>query len=103
MVQPVIKAGEFFGLTNREIIKTDITMTKYRLLLLPILAIGINFHARAAEDENPPPNVELNRLISAGQYQEAIILAETGLSEWEGESTFDFLDGLASLETDEPN
>jgi hypothetical protein len=31
------------------------------------------------------------------------MLAETGLSEWEGESTFDFLDGLASLETDEPN
>jgi hypothetical protein len=43
-------------------------MTKYRLLLLPILAIGINFHARAAEDENPPPNAELDRLISAGQY-----------------------------------
>jgi tetratricopeptide (TPR) repeat protein len=103
LVQPVIKAGEFFGLTNREIIKTDITMTKYRLLLLPILAVGINFNVCAAEDENPPPNVKLNRLISAGQYQEAIILAETGLSEWEGESTFDFLYGLASLETDEPN
>lgn len=79
-------------------------MAKYRLLLLPILAIGFNFPLFAAEDENPPPpNAEMDRLISAGQYQEAITLAETGIDSWEGESTFDFLYGLASLETDEPN
>lgn len=78
-------------------------MAKYRHLLLPILCVGINFHAFAAENENSPPNDELDRLIATGQYEEAIALAETGLPLWEGEPTFDFLYGLASLETDEPN
>jgi hypothetical protein len=78
-------------------------MAKYRLLLLPMLAIGINLHVFAAEDVNLPPNVELDRLISAGQYQEAYDLGKSGLIDWEGDEAFDFLYGLASLETGEPN
>lgn len=78
-------------------------MANYRLLLLPILAIGINFHVSAAEDDNPPPNAELDRLIAAGQYQEAYDLGKEGLFEWEGDESFDFLYGLASLEIGESN
>jgi len=78
-------------------------MAKYRLLLMPILAIGISLHARAAEDINSPPNVELDRLISAGQYQEAYDLGKPGLLDWEGDEAFDFLYGLAALEIGEPN
>lgn len=78
-------------------------MAKYRLLLLPILAIGINLHVFAAEDDNPPPNAELDRLISAGQHQEAYDLGKAGLFDWEGDETFDFLYGLASLEIGESN
>ena len=78
-------------------------MAKYRLLLMPILAIGISLHVRAAEDINSPPNVELDRLISAGQYQEAYDLGKPGLLDWEGDEAFDFLYGLAALEIGEPN
>jgi tetratricopeptide (TPR) repeat protein len=78
-------------------------MAKSRLLLLPMLAFGINFHVFAAEDENLPPNAELDRLISAGQYQEAYDLGKPGLFDWEGDEAFDFLYGLAALEIGEPN
>ena len=78
-------------------------MAKSRLLLLPMLAFGINFHVSAAEDENLPPNAELDRLISAGQYQEAYDLGKPGLFDWEGDEAFDFLYGLAALEIGEPN
>jgi len=78
-------------------------MAKYRLLLFPILAFGMNFSVSAAEDENLPPIAELDRLISLGLYQEAYDLGKPGLFDWEGDEAFDFLYGLAALEIGEPN
>lgn len=58
----------------------------------------------AAENEPPPPLAEMNRLIQAGDYEAAYELGEGGLEYWEGiDPEFDFLFGLAALESGYPN
>lgn len=78
-------------------------MAKFSLVsLLPALFLGFQLSAAAAEN-NPPPNDEMDRLVSARQFTEAYALAQTGLDEWEGDAEFDFLFGLAALESGQPN
>lgn len=50
-----------------------------------------------------PPTAELDRLIAAGQYAEAFALGNSQLSEWEGDSEFDVLFGIAALESGNVN
>ncbi len=54
--------------------------------------------------ESPPPMAEMDRLITAGQFDQALSLGEANLNDWEGENAdFDFLYGLAALEAGRPN
>jgi hypothetical protein len=78
-------------------------MAKYSLTsILPALILGFHLQATAAE-ENPPPTDEMDRLISARQFEQAYALGKEGLDDWEGVAEFDFLFGLAALESGEPN
>lgn len=79
-------------------------MEKCRLLLLPLLpllALGLQLQTFAAENESPI--AEMDNLITAGQYQQAFDLGNNNLEEWEGDPDFDFLFGLAALESGSPN
>jgi len=76
-------------------------MANSRFSLLLILSFG--FQSQAYSAENPPPYSEMNDLITATQYQEAFELGQTNLQEWEGDADFDFLYGLAALESGNSN
>jgi tetratricopeptide (TPR) repeat protein len=76
-------------------------MNNYRLLLLPLLVLGIQFHAVAAT--NNAPMAQMDSLINSGQFQQAFDLGRENLADWEGDPQFDFLYGLAGLESGEPN
>ena len=80
-------------------------MAKYSLTsILPALILGFHLTATAAESEgNPPPIDEMDRLVSARQFSEAYALGMSDRGEWEGDAEFDFLFGLAALESGEPN
>ena len=53
-------------------------MTKYwlmyRLLLVPIVTLGIQIHLFAAQEVSP--SAEMNNLINAGQFQQAFDLGD---------------------------
>lgn len=53
--------------------------------------------------QTPPPNQELNQLIGAGQFEQAYQLAISNLTEWEGDTEFDFIYGIAAIESGSPN
>ena len=76
-------------------------MAYSRPLILLILSLGFQFQANSAE--NSPPYSELNNLITSGQHEEAFELGQTHLGEWEGDPDFDFLFGLAALESGRSN
>jgi hypothetical protein len=44
-------------------------MRKLSLLLVPMLCLGLSWHARAANNESP--TAEMTNLNNAGQYQQA--------------------------------
>jgi hypothetical protein len=50
-----------------------------------------------------PPVADLDRFIAAGQFQEAYTLAISNLEDWEGDTDFDLLFGIAALESGNPN
>ncbi|PCJ28441.1 MAG: hypothetical protein COA96_00940 [SAR86 cluster bacterium] len=77
-------------------------MKKHHQILLPIVFFCFQSAVLAAEND-PPPNAEMDLLITAQQYQEAYDLGAANLGEWEGEPEFDFLYGLAALESGNPN
>ncbi len=78
-------------------------MTKYSLTsFLPALILGFHLNASAAE-ENPPPIDEMDRLVSERQFTEAYTLGMSDRDNWEGDAEFDFLFGLAALESGQPN
>ncbi|MES2604141.1 MAG: porin family protein [Pseudomonadota bacterium] len=66
---------------------------------LSLLVMGGNALA-ATEDAELET---LNQLVTANRYQEAYALADQLMEEHEGEPEFDFLYGLAALETGRPN
>lgn len=51
----------------------------------------------------PPPSAQLDDLITAGQYQQAYEIASGNLEAWEGDTQFDFLYGIAAMESGFPN
>lgn len=53
--------------------------------------------------ESTSPSAEMDRLISEGQFEQALSLGEASLTEWEGDPEFDFVYGLAALEGGDPN
>ncbi len=76
-------------------------MIKNRLHFLSIAFFCAHNLVLAAE--NAPPNAEMDTMISAQQYQEAFELGSQNLNEWEGDPQFDFLYGLAALESGNAN
>lgn len=76
-------------------------MSNPRLLLLLILPFAFQFQAHSAESSTP--YAEMDSLITANQYQEAYELGQASLEEWEGDPNFDFLYGLAALESGNSN
>ena len=80
-------------------------MKKQRLSLLPLCFAASLFvnsiPAFAAEIESPAN--EMNNLVALEQYQQAYDLGSKNLEEWEGEPEFDFLYGLAALESGNAN
>ncbi len=76
-------------------------MKKYRLLLLVILSLGLPLQSQAAESESP--YAEMDRLVTTGQFEEALDLGSRNLEDWEGDPEFDFVYGLAALEGGSPN
>ena len=77
-------------------ITTGCIMNILRLLVLTPVLAGIAGAALGADSESPVP--ELQRLVNAQQYQEAVVAATPYRAEWEGDTQFDFYYGLASLE-----
>lgn len=80
-------------------------MTKQQLLRLPVtfvisLAIASTV-AYAAENESPAP--EMDNLITLEEYQQAYQLGLDNLDDWEGDPDFDFVFGLAALESGNAN
>lgn len=62
------------------------------------------FHIQVNAAENPnDPTSEMDRLITAGQFQQAFELGAANLDDFEGEARFDFFYGLAALESGFPN
>ena len=59
--------------------------------------------APAALAQLPPPNAQLNELVSSGQYQRAWEIANANVEMWEGDTQFDLLYGIAALESGRPN
>lgn len=76
-------------------------MKKLSLLYVSIALLSMHIQLFAAE--NSSPNAEMDRLITAEQHQEAFDLGTANLEEWEGDPEFDFLYGLAALESGNPN
>ena len=76
-------------------------MKKHLWLVVPISMLCGGMQSFAAENESP--SAELDRLITAGQYAQALELGDDNLEDWEGDPEFDFLYGLAALESGSPN
>ena len=73
-----------------------------RTALLSLLVAGLLPDLAFAQSA-PPPIESLNEMISAGRYAEAYALADSNLTEWEGDTDFDFLYGIAAIESGNPN
>ncbi len=73
-----------------------------RTALLTLLAAGFA-PAWAQAQSAPPPIQTLNEMITSGRYTEAYQLADSNLTAWEGDTDFDFLYGIAAIESGNPN
>lgn len=69
---------------------------RFSPLLVLTLLCGSSISAFA---QTPPPTVELDQLIKQRQYAQAYALATSQLTDWEGDSDFDFLFGVAAIES----
>ncbi len=85
-------------------------MKTHRLLLAPLLYLGMQWSAYAADNDDLSAEQiieEMTRLNNAGQFQAAYDLGYENLQnielDLEGVSSFDFAYGLAALESGEPN
>lgn len=76
-------------------------MRKHHLPL--ILVAFLYFQNLTLAAENIAPIAEMERLIIDEQYLQAYELGTANLSQWEGESEFDFYYGVAALESGNAN
>ena len=80
-------------------------MKKQQLLATPIVFLVslllASAHLLAAEDESPVPAMEA--LVTQEQCQQAFALGQENLNEWEGDPDFDYIFGLAALESGDAN
>lgn len=80
-------------------------MKKQHLLLMPIVFVVSQFlvSTLALAAENESPATEMDNLIALEQYLQAYELGQANLEEWEGDPEFDYLFGLAALESGNTN
>ena len=80
-------------------------MKKQHLLATPIVFLVslllTSTHILAAEDESPVP--AMDALFTQEQYQQAFAIGQENLNEWEGDPNFDYIFGLAALESGNAN
>ena len=76
-------------------------MITSRSLLIPFIVLVVQLPVFAAE--NNSPSAAMDSLIAASDFQQAFEMGEANLEEWEGDPEFDFLYGLAALESGNPN
>ena len=75
-------------------------------LSVPVLAACLIFQVPATQGAaaaGNPELVPLNELIAQNRYADAYSLSQDLLDEWEGDPEFDFLYGMAALETGNSN
>jgi len=72
-----------------------------RAICLAIMTSGACGSATLAQ--TLPPTEQLSQLIAAGQFAEAFTLGNSQLVDWEGDSEFDLLFGIAALESSNIN
>lgn len=72
-----------------------------RLLMATLIATGS--YSPVVFAQLPPPSEQLDQLVANRQYQQAYDIAKQRLSEWEGDTQFDFLFGIAAIESGHPN
>jgi len=86
------------------ITRTRLKMTiKNWLIPASIAFLYSAFSSVSAQTPSESPNALLNQLISEQRYPEAYDLALKRRSEWEGDIEFDFLYGMAAIESGQPN
>jgi len=80
-------------------------MKKQHLLATPIVFLVslllTSTHILAAEDESPVP--AMDALFTQEQCQQAFAIGQENLNEWEGDPNFDYIFGLAALESGNAN
>lgn len=72
------------------------------ILLFTIITTSLASPLALAQS-TPPPIETLNELVTAGRYSDAYQLADSSLESWEGDTEFDFLYGIAAIESGNPN
>ena len=77
-------------------------MRTFKIFALTALSASLASPLALAQ-ENTPPNTQLNELIGAERYEEAYALAISDLEAWEGDTDFDFLFGIAAIESGNAN
>ena len=77
-------------------------MRTFKIFALTALSASLASPLALAQ-ENTPPNTQLNELIEAERYEEAYALAISDLEAWEGDTDFDFLYGIAAIESGNAN
>lgn len=78
--------------------------TQHQLLAPIVFVVSLSLAstiALAAENESPAP--EMDNLIGSEQYQQAYELGLANRDEWEGDPEFDYVFGLAALESGNTN
>ncbi len=80
-------------------------MKTQHLLLTPIAFVILPFlvSTTALAAENETPTSEMDNLVALQQFQQAYDLGAENLEEWEGDPEFDYLFGLAALESGNTN
>ncbi len=73
----------------------------YNFILLILLLSAFSLAQEQSPDARNELVARMNDLVQAGRYQEAYDLGQTALFDYEGEADFDFIYGLAAIETGE--
>ena len=74
-------------------------MRIFKVVVTAALSATLASQAAQGQENTPLPTAQLNELINAARYQEAYSLAASELEAWEGDTEFDFLYGIAAIES----
>lgn len=74
-----------------------------RVVITALVSLTVLSSNLFAAEENATTISRMNLMISQGQFQQAYTLGQENLFEMEGEAEFDFLYGLAALESGRPD